>query len=235
MSRMSRMSAESGSLGAPNLPPLVVRRGQDVVGVGGDLAPGTLLTAYGIGVFPMGVGPGGRPPLAWWCPAYRGVLFPERLRVTRSLRKSAARFDVTVDTAFAQVVAGCADPSRPGRWITDEIAHAYTTLHDLGYAHSIEVWLDGELAGGLYGVGLGGLFAGESMFHRARDASKVALLKLVEIVADDGDADRLIDVQWSTPHLESLGVVEIERTHYLAAVTRAVALDPPALFSPRSY
>ncbi|MDO5698850.1 MAG: leucyl/phenylalanyl-tRNA--protein transferase [Dermatophilus congolensis] len=226
------MIGVQGGLGAPNLPPLVLRPGEDVVGVGGDLAPATLLTAYSIGVFPMGVGPEGAPPLAWWCPAYRGILPPGRLRVSRSLRKSAARYEVTVDTAFAEVVAGCADPSRSGRWITDEIASAYTTLHDLGHAHSVEVWEAGELVGGLYGVSVGGLFAGESMFHRARDASKVALMRLVDIVADDGDPARLIDVQWATPHLESLGVIEVERSFYLASLARATALIPPWGFAP---
>lgn len=221
-----------GRFGASGLPPLVLRPGHDVVGVGGDLSPATLLAAYRLGVFPMGVGPDGAPPLAWWCPAYRGVLPPGRLRVTRSLRKSAARFEVTVDADFAGVVAGCADPARPGRWITDQIARAYTALHELGYAHSVEVWRDGELAGGLYGVSVGGLFAGESMFHRERDASKVALLELVRIVAADGHPDRLIDVQWATPHLESLGVVELERSHYLVAAARAAALEPPAEFAP---
>lgn len=221
------------SLGPVGLPPLVLREGQDVVGVGGDLAPATLLAAYRTGVFPMGVGPDGAPPLAWWCPAYRGVLLPSRLRVTRSLRKSAAHFEVTVDTAFSEVVAGCADPGRDGRWITDEIAEAYTVLHRLGHAHSVEVWRDGELAGGLYGVSVGGLFAGESMFHRARDASKVALMELVRIVSDDGHPSRLIDVQWATPHLESLGVVEVERSHYLAAVMHATALPAPRAFAPR--
>ena len=223
-----------GPFGTSGLPPLVLRPGQDVVGVGGDLAPATLLAAYRLGVFPMGVGPDGAPPLAWWCPAYRGVLPLARLRGARSLRKSAARFEVTVDAAFARVVAGCADPARSGRWITDEIAHAYTTLHELGYAHSVEVWQAGELVGGLYGVSVGGLFAGESMFHRARDASKVALVELVRIVAADGHPDRLIDVQWATPHLESLGVVELERSHYLAAAARAVALEPPVEFAPRA-
>ena len=204
--------------------------GEDLVGVGGDLQPVTLLHAYRTGVFPMGLGPHGSGPLGWWCPAVRGVLRPGELKVHRSLRKSAKRYEVSVDTVFDQVVAGCADPAREGRWITSRIASAYGHLHELGWAHSVEVWSAGKLVGGLYGLNVGGLFAGESMFHLERDASKVALMELVDIVTDDGHPARLIDTQWSTPHLASLGAVEVERDEYLRAVAEATRLSPPEGF-----
>jgi leucyl/phenylalanyl-tRNA--protein transferase len=140
--------------------------------------------------------------------------------VSRSLRRSVRRYESTVDTAFTEVMRRCADPDRSGRWITDEVVGAYTTLFDLGWAHSREIWLDGELVGGLYGVRVGGLFAGESMFHRATDASKVALVHLVDDLRSDGAT--LLDVQWSTPHLETLGAIEIPRADYLALLAEAV-------------
>ena len=205
--------------------------GRDTVGIGADLAPGTLLEAYRSGVFPMGVGRHGAGPLVWWSPDPRGVLLPGGLRVSRSLRRSMRTFDVTFDADFAGVVAGCADPSRDGRWITRAVAEAYTRLHELGWAHSVEVWRDGELAGGLYGVSIGGLFAGESMFHRATDASKVALAALVDCCFADHDNRRLIDTQWSTLHLASLGVVDIPRTDYLRRLARAVEAPAPARLS----
>ena len=130
------------------------------------------------------------------------------------MRKSSHRFTVTIDESFDDVVAGCSDPARPGAWIDDEVIAAYRRLHDLGWAHSVEVWRHGALAGGLYGVAMGGLFAGESMFHRERDASKVALMALVERL-DDGRDDVLVDVQWATPHLNTLGVIEVDRRDYL--------------------
>ena len=204
---------------------------EDLVGVGADLAPGTLLKAYRGGLFPMGLGHHGRGPIGWWSPDPRGVLLPGDLKVSRSLRKSCRRFEVRVDTAFAQVMQACADPTRDGRWITPTITRAYTTLHGLGWAHSVETWLDGELVGGLYGLAIGGLFAGESMFHRATDASKVALVGLAERVFADGDPSRVIDVQWATPHLQSLGVSEVSREDYLALLERALPLPLPAAFA----
>ena len=133
------------------------------------------------------------------------------LRVTRSMRQSARRFEIRVDTAFADVVAACADPRRSGGWIDGDIIAAYTELHRLGWAHSVEAWRDDELAGGLYGVAIGGLFAGESMFTRVRDASKVALMGLVDLLSDEYADERLLDTQWQTPHLATLGVVEVPR------------------------
>ena len=200
---------------------------EDLVAAGADLAPGTLLTAYRAGLFPMGLGDHGARPIGWWSPEPRGVLVPADFRESRSLRKARSRFDVRVDTAFTEVMRRCADPEREGRWITDEIVAAYTEMHHLGWAHSIETWLDDRLVGGLYGIAVGGLFAGESMFHLERDASKVALAALVDRVRADGDERRIIDVQWRTGHLERLGVVEWPRRRYLEAL--AVALEAPDL------
>jgi len=202
----------------------------DLVGVGADLEPGTLLMAYRAGLFPMGVGDDGSAPTGWWSPDPRGVLLPGQVRISRSLRKTMPQFEIRVDTAFAEVVEACADPSRHGRWITVEVIEAYTRLHELGWAHSVEAWRDDELQGGLYGLALGGLFAGESMFHRAADASKCALVGLAERVFADGDRRRIIDVQWATPHLASLGICEIARSDYIARLERALPLPPPAAF-----
>ena len=200
---------------------------EDLVAAGADLAPGTLLAAYRAGLFPMGLGDHGTRPIGWWSPEPRGVLVPKDFRESRSLRKARSRFEVRVDTAFVDVMRLCADPEREGRWITDEIVTAYTEMHRLGWAHSVETWLDDRLVGGLYGIAVGGLFAGESMFHLERDASKVALAALVDLVRADGDERRIIDVQWRTGHLERLGVVEWPRDRYLAAL--AVALEAPDL------
>lgn len=194
-----------------------------IVGVGADLEPGTLLAAYRQGLFPMPVGRTG--PIGWWSPDPRGVLPLEELRVSRSLRRSCRRYEVRVDTAFDQVIEACAEPDRPHGWISPEVLVAYQRLHDLGWAHSVETWDGDTLVGGLYGVAVGGLFAGESMFHRATDASKVALVHLVGELAADGDPRRLLDVQWSTPHLASLGVVDRPRPQYLTDL--AVALEAP--------
>jgi leucyl/phenylalanyl-tRNA---protein transferase len=198
----------------------------DLVAVGADLAPGTVLNAYRQGLFPMPMDTAG---LAWWCPMRRGVLRPGGMHVSRSLRASARRFTASVDAAFGAVVDGCADPRRPGGWIDADIKAAYLELHKLGWAHSVEVWSGGDLVGGLYGVGLGGLFAGESMFHRQTDASKVALLRLVELL-DDGERPRLVDVQWATPHLRSLGVTEVSREQYLRSLPELIAAPPPGAF-----
>ncbi len=201
--------------------------GEDLIGVGADLAPGTLLTAYATGVFPMGIGRQGRRPMGWWSPDPRGILRLDELKVSRSLRKSLRHFEIRVDTAFEDVVAGCADPSRDGRWITDEIASAYTRLYDLGWAHSIEVLRDDELVGGLYGIAIGGLFAGESMFHRVTDASKAALVGLHEVLVADHDSRRFVDVQWRTTHLATLGISEVPRETYLALLAEALTAPLP--------
>jgi leucyl/phenylalanyl-tRNA--protein transferase len=204
-------------------------RYDDLVGLGADLEPGTLLAAYRRGLFPM---PGERrqDPLLWFSPVRRGILPLDGLKVSKSLRRSLREFEIRVDAAFEQVVAACADPTRPQGWIDDRIQVAYGDLHRLGWAHSVEAWHDGRLAGGLYGVAIGGLFAGESMFHRETDASKVALAGLVELLDDAYAGVRLLDVQWSTPHLASLGVVEINRGDYLARLRDALAVPLPVAF-----
>ncbi|WP_432487418.1 leucyl/phenylalanyl-tRNA--protein transferase [Kineococcus sp. SYSU DK018] len=200
---------------------------------GGDLSPATLVAAYAHGLFPMGLGGGGRGPLGWWSPDPRGVLLPERVHVSRSLRRALRTFEVRVDTAFDEVVAGCAEPSRPGAWITPEVAAAYGELHRLGWAHSVEVWRGGELAGGLYGVALGGLFAAESKFHRVRDASKAAVVALADLLLADGVAGRLVDVQWRTEHLATLGVEEVGRPRYHHLLRSALASPGPEVFAAR--
>ncbi len=201
--------------------------GEDLIGIGADLEVPTLYEAYSIGVFPMGIGDHGAEPIGWWSPDPRGVLRPDGLRVTRSLRKARGRFEVRVDTAFEDVVAACAEPDREGRWITPQIASAYTELHRAGWAHSVETWQDDRLVGGLYGVAIGGLFAGESMFHHVTDASKVALVGLCELLRADGDPRRVVDVQWQTPHLATLGVLEVTRDEYLAMLPDALRAPLP--------
>jgi len=152
--------------------------------------------------------------IGWWSPLQRGILPLDGLHVTRSMRSSARRYHCTDNQQFERVMRGCAVQNRPGGWITESFIEAYVELHELGWANSVEVLDDsGTLVGGLYGVRVEGLFAGESMFHLARDASKVALMYLVEEMKDHGVA--LLDVQWLTPHLESLGAVEIARSDYL--------------------
>jgi len=207
-----------------------VEPGEDLVATGGDLEPDTLLDAYALGLFPMGLGGGGRPPLGWWSPDPRGVLPLDGFHESRSLRRSRRALVTTVDEAFGDVVDGCADPGRTGRWITPEVRAAYLRLHERGHARSVEVRdASGALVGGLYGVLLGGLFAGESMFSRAPDASKAALATLVDLLRDDGadGAGRLVDVQWRTDHLASLGVVELPRAEYLRRLAPALELPAP--------
>ena len=201
----------------------------DLVAAGADLAPGTLLAAYRRGLFPM---PSGRrgDPMLWFSPVRRGVLPLDWLRVSRSLRRSVRRFEIRVNGAFGQVIDACADPRRPAGWIDPSIRAAYVELHRLGWAHSVEAWRDGRLAGGLYGVSIGGLFAGESMFHRETDASKVALVALVGLLRNAPDEPRLLDVQWRTPHLASLGCVEVSRRDYLDRLPEALVASVPAAF-----
>ena len=167
--------------------PLVAPPGVDLVAMGADLAPGTLLAAYRAGLFPMPDDPMAQgTKIAWYSPDPRGVLPLDGLVVSRSLRKHVKRFDVRHDTAFHEVMLGCAAENRPGRWITDDFIAAYCELFRLGWAHSVETYLDGRLVGGLYGVRVGAFFAGESMFHLETDASKVALLHLVDRLREQG-------------------------------------------------
>ncbi|MCW2785159.1 MAG: aat [Marmoricola sp.] len=211
--------------------PTPPRRGPDLIAFGGDLDPATLLAAYRGGLFPMPADvDADDDEVAWWSPALRGVLPLDGLVVSRSLRVSVRRYEVRVNTAFAEVVAGCADPSRDGAWIDTSIAAAYRRLHELGWAHSVETWYDGELVGGLYGIAIGGLFAGESMFSHRTDASKVALVHLVALLTDEHAGQRILDTQWQTDHLATLGVVEIPRARYLAKLAEALTLPLPAAF-----
>jgi leucyl/phenylalanyl-tRNA--protein transferase len=188
-----------------------------VAGVGADLEPETLLAAYRGGLFPMRLGAHG--PIAWWSPDPRAVLPLNGFHVSRSLRRSITRFEIRLNTAFSDVMRACGDPARPDGWIDQSFVDAYTRLHDLGWAHSVEAWRDGVLAGGLYGVRIGRFFAGESMFYRVTDASKVACWATVELLRLDGVA--LFDVQWLTPHLRSLGAVELPRREYLRLLALA--------------
>jgi len=191
----------------------------DAWGLGADLEPGTLLAAYRVGLFPMRV----EGDLVWWSPVRRAVIPVAGFRASRSLRRAARGFGIRVDAAFADVIHGCADPARPHGWIDAGFVAAYTRLHELGWAHSVEAWDDEGLAGGLYGVACGGLFAAESMFHRRGGASKAALLGLVTRLQAAG-GDRLLDVQWATPHLVSLGAVELTRSEYQRRLDLALGL-----------
>lgn len=193
------------------------RRG--LVGVGGDLSVPRLLLAYRTGIFPWTV-----DPITWWSPDPRGILEMEAMHVPRSLQRVLRqnRFRITVDQAFVRVMEGCAAPA-PGRretWISPEFIDAYARLHENGHAHSLECWLEDDLAGGIYGVAIGGFFAGESMFHRADYASKVALYYLVQHLRERGFT--LFDVQMITPATRQLGGVTIARSEYLRRLARAV-------------
>ena len=188
---------------------------------GGDLSPRRLLDAYAHGIFPW-FSEG--DPILWWSPDPRMVLYPGELKVSRSLRKTLERgaYETRFDTAFREVIAECAAPreGQSGTWIVPEMVSAYTALHEMGYVHSVESWSDGELVGGLYGMSLGKVFFGESMFARAPDASKVALVKLVERLAADGC--RLIDCQQATAHLASLGAREVPRRQFAKQVQDSI-------------
>ena len=204
--------------------PALATPGDDLIAIGADLAPGTLLAAYRAGIFPMPVEPRRkRSKMAWYSPDPRGIIPIDALHVTRSMRKSARRFEIRLDTVFTEVMRRCGDPTRPGRWITEEIVTAYDVLYGLGWAHSIEVWRDDRLVGGVYGLLIDRLFAGESMFHVETDASKVALMALVEWLQQLGVV--LFDVQWTTPHLASLGAIDVSRRTYLQLLD--VAVDRP--------
>ncbi|GAB3566775.1 leucyl/phenylalanyl-tRNA--protein transferase [Spelaeicoccus albus] len=202
---------------------------EDLRAVGTELDSSQVLSAYRAGLFPMGLGDGGGPPMGWWFPVSRGIIDLEAGRRPRSLRRARAKFDIRVDTAFPDVLAACADPARPGRWISDRMIDVYTGLHEAGWAHSVEAWDDSGLAGGLYGIGIGGFFAGESMFHWRTDASKAAVAGLVDIMCEEpgGPDSRLVDVQWTTPHLKTIGAVDVTRQDYLARLRRALRAEPP--------
>jgi leucyl/phenylalanyl-tRNA--protein transferase len=197
---------------------------EDIWALGADLEPGTLLQAYRLGLFPLPLD----ARLGWFSPAQRGILPLHGFHASRSLQRSRLRFELRVDTAFDAVIRGCRDAPRTGGWIDDTIVSAYTSLHRLGWAHSVEAWDEDGLAGGVYGIAICGLFAAESMFHLRRDASKVALWALVELLAAAGDAERrLLDVQWVTPHLASLGVIEVPRRDYRVRLQAALEVPDP--------
>lgn len=204
---------------------LALRDPNGLLAAGGDLSTPRLLDAYAKGIFPWF---NSDDPLLWWSPDPRMVLYLRELHVSRSLRRTlrAQRFRVTMDMAFEEVMAGCAEPraGQDGTWITAEMTEAYTRLAALGYAHSVEAWAGGELAGGLYGVAIGRMFFGESMFARRTDASKVAFVALVRQLERWGF--ELIDCQMATGHLASLGAREIPRSGFLADVRRLVREEP---------
>ncbi len=201
----------------------------DLVAMGADLSPGSLLAAYRHGLFPMPIGAPGTP-MHWFSPVRRGVLPLEGFTASRSLRRARRDFTIRIDTAFEAVLDACADPTREHGWIDADIKQAYLRLHRMGWAHSVEAWQDDQLVGGLYGLAIGGLFAGESMFHRVTNASKVALVALVELLSDEHVGNRLLDVQWSTEHLASVGVVEVARPDYLTRLAGALECPVPAAF-----
>lgn len=188
----------------------------DLVAIGADLEPSTLINAYTHGLFPM---PMRGKKIGWWSPVTRGIIPIDGLHISHSLRKHLKRFTIRVDTCFTDVMASCGDPNRPHGWINEDFIRAYSYLHVMGWAHSIEVFRDERLVGGVYGVRIGRLFAGESMFHTEPDASKVALVALVALLESTGVV--LFDVQWTTPHLESLGAIDIPREKYLRLLAEA--------------
>jgi leucyl/phenylalanyl-tRNA--protein transferase len=198
-----------------------------LVAVGGDLRPERLLEAYRRGIFPFF---DEHSPILWWSPDPRAVFEMDGLRVSRRLARTvrSGRFELTLDRDFGGVIRGCARGPGEGVWITADMIAAYAELHRLGHAHSVEAWYEGELAGGVYGVAAGGLFAGESMFTRVSDASKVALVHLTGHLRRRGYV--LFDVQYLNPHTESLGAVEISRREYLARLRAALRL--PVTFGP---
>ncbi len=190
-----------------------------------NLTPELLLTAYAQGIFPMAHDDG---RIYWYSPDPRAILPLDKLHTSRSLRRlvNSGKYEVRFDTAFAEVIAACAapGPDRETTWISDEIVEAYIWLHELGFAHSVETWYEDKLIGGLYGVALRGLFAGESMFSRRPDASKLALYHLVQRLRDTGFV--LLDVQFQTPHLATLGSIEISMADYQELLRIAMRVNP---------
>ena len=211
---------------APSFPPVESATPEGLLAVGGDLSSERLLAAYRHGIFPW-YNPG--QPILWWSPDPRAVLYPEKLKISRSLRKTLKRghLRVTFDCCFREVMLACAAPREQypggGTWITDDMVKAYAQLHEMGYAHSIETWHENRLVGGLYGVALGGVFFGESMFARETDASKVALVALVSKLREWGFV--LVDCQIPSAHLTSLGAEEISRSAFLTELERALKLS----------
>lgn len=189
---------------------------EDLVAIGADLAPETVVAAYRAGYFPMPVGR--RSKIGWFSPNPRGIIPPGRMHQSRSLTRSMRRFEVQFDTRFDDVVAACADVKRAHGWISSEMAAMYHQLFVLGIAHSTEVLLDGELVGGLFGIRIGRFFAGESMFHSVTDASKAAMVATDAALPED----RLFDVQWTTDHLKRMGAIDVPRAVYLRLLERRI-------------
>src|SRR5947209_5699459 len=208
----------------PHFPPIEAASPDGVLFVGGSLAPDWMLEAYRRGIFPMPIKVDRRRLIAWLSPDPRGVLEFGALCISRRLARRLRRgeFSFTLDRAFAAVVEACAAPRGQDDdcWLTLAMQNAYLTLHELGHAHSVEAWQNGRLVGGLFGVSIGGLFAGESMFHRVTDASKAALTFLVERLQKRGFT--LLDVQWTNAHTRRLGASDIRRTEYVARLATAV-------------
>ena len=196
-------------------------RGDGMVAIGGDLSVDRLVLAYSSGIFPWTVN-----PITWWSPDPRGIFELENFHVSRSLQYELkrGRMEVTFDHAFEAVIRGCAEAPRDSdsTWITEEFIRAYIRLHQAGHAHSVEAWMNGELVGGLYGVAVGGLFAGESMFHRTSNASKVCVARLVERLKERGFV--LFDTQMVTSATVQLGAVEVRRSEYLKRLRAAMAV-----------
>ena len=216
-------------LSAPRFfPPPTATTPEGLLCVGGRLSPEWLLDAYRHGIFPWPMWE--NEPVAWWSPEPRAIIELDGFHVSRRLRRTlrSGRFQATIDRDFVGVIRGCADsPGRHGNtWLTPSMIAAYCQMHELGHAHSLEVWHEGRLAGGTYGIAVGGLFAAESMFHRVRDASKVALAYLIAHLR--ARKYQLLDIQQWTPHTGSMGAVEISRVDYLRRV--ALAVDLPVTF-----
>jgi leucyl/phenylalanyl-tRNA--protein transferase len=211
----------------PHFPPVEAAGPDGVLFVGGSLAPDWMLEAYRRGIFPMPIKVERRRLIAWLSPDPRGIIELDGLHVSRRLARRLRRgeFSFTIDRAFSDVVEGCAAPRGLDNdcWLTLSMQNAYMTLHELGHAHSIEVWRQGRLAGGVFGVSIGGLFAGESMFRRATDASKAALVFLVEYLRSRDYA--LFDVQWTNAHTRRLGAIDLPRTEYLSRLSMALRRD----------
>ena len=198
----------------------------DLVTLGADLNPETLIDSYKHGIFPMHLQIENKREIGWWSPQQRGILPLNKINISSSLKKSMKKYFVTFDQDFDAVIDGCGDDKRPKGWINKDIKTAYKKLFELGYVHSVEVWnKKDELVGGLYGVEVNGLFAGESMFHKQTDASKTAMVYLVNQLKEAG-GERIFDVQWQTPHLKSMGVIKISRAKYISLLPEVMNTTP---------
>jgi leucyl/phenylalanyl-tRNA--protein transferase len=198
----------------------------DLVTLGADLKPETLIDSYKHGIFPMHLQIENKREIGWWSPQHRGILPLNKINISSSLKKSMKKYFVTFDQDFDAVIEGCGDDKRPKGWINKDIKTAYKKLFELGYVHSVEVWnKKDELVGGLYGVEVNGLFAGESMFHKQTDASKTAMVYLVNQLKEAG-GERIFDVQWQTPHLKSMGVIKISRAKYISLLPEVMNTTP---------